>query len=438
MWWNMKNSGFIKICIIFAFILVIASSVFLITSYMYNSKGNEINNAMSSELSQKDSIQSTKETAKINISNESPEQTTYINKDNEHSKEEILSKKVEESLAKMTLEEKVAQLFFVTPEALTGIAQVTRAAEQSKNSFNEYPVGGLVYFSENFESPEQTKQMLKNMQKIANEKSSFPVFLAIDEEGGTVSRLQKKAGFDIPKTPTMKKLGEENDVEKVRQVGFEIGRYLNEYGFNLNFAPDADVLTEPKNKVIGDRSFGKDPYLVSDMASAYIQGLNEAGVLGCYKHFPGHGGTLEDSHSDFAYSYKTLEELKKAELVPFLEAIKQEVPVIMVSHISLPNVIGDNTPTSLSKKMLSEFLRGELNYKGIIITDALDMGAINNHYSIKEAVKKSFNAGADMLLITSSFKEAYFSLLEAFKNGEIPEERLDESLRRILRVKLSN
>ena len=378
MWWNMKNSGFIKICIIFAFILVIASSVFLITSYMYNSKGNEINNAMSSELSQKDSIQSTKETAKINISNESPEQTTYINKENEHSKEEILSKKVEESLAKMTLEEKVAQLFFVTPEALTGIAQVTRAAEQSKNSFN------------------------------------------------------------VPKTPTMKKLGEENDVEKVRQVGFEIGRYLNEYGFNLNFAPDADVLTEPKNKVIGDRSFGKDPYLVSDMASAYIQGLNEAGVLGCYKHFPGHGGTLEDSHSDFAYSYKTLEELKKAELVPFLEAIKQEVPVIMVSHISLPNVIGDNTPTSLSKKMLSEFLRGELNYEGIIITDALDMGAINNHYSIKEAVKKSFNAGADMLLITSSFKEAYFSLLEAFKNGEIPEERLDESLRRILRVKLSN
>ena len=171
MWWNMKNSGFIKICIIFAFILVIAISVFLITSYMYNSKGNEINDAMSSELSQKDSIQSTKETAKINISNESPEQTTYINKENEHSKEEILSKKVEESLAKMTLEEKVAQLFFVTPEALTGIAQVTRAAEQSKNSFNEYPVGGLVYFSENFESPEQTKQMLKNMKKIANEKS---------------------------------------------------------------------------------------------------------------------------------------------------------------------------------------------------------------------------------------------------------------------------
>ena len=147
---------------------------------------------------------------------------------------------------------------------------------------------------------------------------------------------------------------------------------------------------------------------------------------------------MEDSHNDFAYSYKTLEELKKEELVPFLDAVDEDVPFIMVSHISLPNVTGDNTPASLSKKIMNDFLREELKYKGIIITDALDMGAINNHYSINEAVKMSFNAGADMLLITTDFKGAYASFVEAVKSGEISQERLDESLKRILTLKLNN
>ena len=434
----MKNNLIIKICIITAIVSVVAGSTFLLTGYVYNSIINEEKYEVTDEYIKNETEQYSDEAIKNSISNKAIQESGQEKQDKDIAYKDVLTQKVDDMISKMTLEEKVAQLFFVTPEALTGMSQVTRAGEQSKNSFERYPVGGILYFSQNFESPEQTKQMLKNMQEIAIEKSKFKVFLAIDEEGGSVSRLQKKENFNIPKTPTMKEMGEDNDADKVRRVGLEIGTYLSEYGFNLNFAPDADVLTEPQNTVIGDRSFGKDPYMVSNMAREYIKGLEQAGVFGCYKHFPGHGGTLEDSHNDFAYSYKTLEELKKEELVPFLDAVDEDVPFIMVSHISLPNVTGDNTPASLSKKIMNDFLREELKYKGIIITDALDMGAINNHYSINEAVKMSFNAGADMLLITTDFKGAYASFVEAVKSGEISQERLDESLKRILALKLNN
>lgn len=347
-----------------------------------------------------------------------------------------LSLQIEKQLASMSLEAKVAQLFFVTPESLTGYSKVIQAGEQSRKSFKKYPVGGLIYFSQNLETPEQTRSMLENMQKIALNTSGFPIFLSTDEEGGEVARLQGKSGFGIPKTPSMRDIGKTNDLSEAKQAGSTIGNYLQDYGFNLNFAPDADVLTEPKNRIIGSRSFGSEPSLVSNMAKAYEDGLNEQGVLGCYKHFPGHGGTLEDSHKDYAFSYKTLEELENVELFPFKEAAKRQAAMIMISHISLPNVLGDDTPASLSKKIVTDILRVEYGYQGIIITDALDMGAIHKHYSTEKAVQMAFNAGVDMFLIAGDFRSAYQSLLSDFQTGKLSEERLDESIRRILRVKL--
>ncbi len=342
---------------------------------------------------------------------------------------------VEARLSGMTLEEKVAQLFFVTPESLTGVGQVIQTGDTSRKTFSEYPVGGIIYFAWNLQTPEQAKQMIGGMAEYALSETGIPVFLAVDEEGGRVTRFEKNPEFGIEDIPAMKKIGDTKDPEEAYKVGATIGEYLNEYGINLDLAPDADVLVDANNTAIGDRSFGSDPYLVSAMALAYAEGLKSHDVLACYKHYPGHGGTKEDTHDDYAYSYKTLAELMNDELIPFSDAAENDIPLIMVSHISLPEIHGDDTPASLSKYMITDVLRNQLGYDGLIITDALDMGAIANHYSHPEACLKALLAGNDMLLMSGDFRPGYDAILEAVKRGEITEERIDESVRRILRTK---
>ena len=342
---------------------------------------------------------------------------------------------VEARLSGMTLEEKVAQLFFVTPEALTGVGQVIQTGDTSRKAFSEYPVGGIIYFAWNLQTPEQAKQMIGGMAEYALSETGIPVFLAVDEEGGRVTRFEKNPEFGIEDIPAMKKIGETKDPEEAYKVGATIGEYLNEYGINLDLAPDADVLVDANNTAIGDRSFGADPYIVSAMALAYAEGLKSHDVLACYKHYPGHGGTKEDTHEDYAYSYKTLNELLNDELIPFSDAAENDIPLVMVSHISLPEIHGDDTPASLSKYMITDVLRNQLGYDGLIITDALDMGAIANHYSHPEACLKALLAGNDMLLMSGDFRPGYDAILGAVKSGEISEDRIDESVRRILRTK---
>jgi len=205
---------------------------------------------------------------------------------------------------------------------------------------------------------------------------------------------------------------------------------------NLDFAPDADVLTNPDNTVIGDRSFGTDGKLVAKMDLKVAQGLADNHVLSCFKHFPGHGATQGDTHEGFAYTNKTLVELMKSELVPFQAAVDNDIPFIMVSHISVPNVIGNNTPSSLSKVMITDILRKQIGYNGIIITDSMSMGAIVNNYGTKDAVILSIQAGVDMILMPEDFVAAYQGVLDAVSDGTISEQRINESLERILRVKL--
>lgn len=355
----------------------------------------------------------------------------------EDQKEEDPEHQVEKLLSSMSIEEKVAQLFVVLPEQLVGnVSHVTAAGEATREAINNRPVGGIVYLESNLVSPQQTKTMLQNVQKYSMDRLDLPMFLCVDEEGGQVTRLAGKAGFDLPVYDNMSVIGSRGDTEQAYQMGESIGQYLYDLGFNTDFAPVADVLTNPNNQVVRYRSFGSDLETVKDMTDAVSRGLASKKILATYKHFPGHGNTAADTHAGYAYSNKTKEELYQCELIPFIQGIEDEVPFIMMGHISLPNIVGDDTPASLSKTIVTDLLIDELGYKGIIITDALNMGAVSQQYSSAQAAVKALNAGVDMLLMPVDFNAAYQGVLAAVQSGEISEERIDESVEKILKTKI--
>lgn len=316
----------------------------------------------------------------------------------------------------------------VTPEALTGVDTVIQAGDTTKQKLSEYPVGGLVYFSKNIKSADQLKEMLDTTRNTM----IYPVFLAVDEEGGSVSRVAGAGLADD--VGDMSEIGSTCDPEKAKEAGTAIGTYLSQFGFNVDFAPVADVVSA-ENAVIGNRSFGSDPNVVGTMVAAEVQGLQESGVSACLKHFPGIGDTTTDTHDEKTVSEKTLGDMQQTDLPAFQSGIDAGADFVMVSHMSLPNVIGDDTPCSLSGAVISDLLRNQLGYNGIVITDALDMSAITDSYSSAEAAVKAIEAGADMLLMPENFEEAYQGLLEAVQNGTISEDRINESLKRIYRVK---
>lgn len=339
-------------------------------------------------------------------------------------------------LADMTTEEKVAQLFFVTPEALTGISgAATVAGQTTKDAFAEYPVGGILYMGQNLVSPEQVRQMLARMQEISLERLGLPVLLGVDEEGGSVARISGNSAFPIGPFPDAVSL--DGDPARAAEIGAELGAYLYSLGFNLDFAPVADVLTNPDNTAVRTRAYSSDPEVVCTMCAAFSGALTDAGVLPCYKHFPGHGATAADSHQGFAGSDRSLEELRACELLPFRDAVQRGIPMIMVGHITLPQVTGAEVPASLSSELITGLLREELSYEGVVITDALNMGAITQYYTAGEAAVQAILAGNDMLLFAGDLPEAYQSVLEAVESGEISMERLDASVLRILRLKLT-
>ena len=369
---------------------------------------------------------------------ETDEVQTNEKQENENQSEENTQHRVEELLSSLSLEEKVAQLFVALPEQLIGnVSRVTAAGEATREAINNRPVGGIVYLESNLVSPEQTKTMLQNVQQYSMDRLNLPMFLCVDEEGGQVTRLAGKAGFDLPVYDNMSVIGSQGDTEQAYQMGESIGQYLYDLGFNTDFAPVADVLTNPNNQVVSYRSFGSDPETVKDMTEAVSRGLASKKILATYKHFPGHGNTAADTHAGYAYSNKTKEELYQCELIPFIQGIEDEVPFIMMGHISLPNIVGDDTPASLSKTIVTDLLIDELGYKGIIITDALNMGAVSQQYSSAQAAVKALNAGVDMLLMPADFNAAYQGVLAAVQSGEISEERINKSVEKILKAKMS-
>ncbi len=324
------------------------------------------------------------------------------------------AEEIKTMIAGMTIDEKIGQLFFVRPEA---------AAD------TDIIPGGYVLFSEHIENPEQLKKLTAELTSS----SRIPPAIAIDEEGGRVARIAQKKTFSVKKYDSMEAVGKTKDVNKAYNVGKTIGSYLKEYGITIDFAPVADVNTAG-NSVIGNRSFGSDPELVAAMVKREIDGLHEAGVLTCVKHFPGHGDTKEDTHTGEVVLAKDWETLKKCELVPFIETVNS-TDCVMAAHITLPSVDNSGLPASLSKTLITEKLRGELGFSGVVITDALEMGAVTSKQSSAETSVLAFEAGCDILLMPEDLKAAFDGIKSAVKDGKITEQRLDESVERILILK---
>lgn len=340
-------------------------------------------------------------------------------------------------VAKMSLEDKVAQMFMVTPEALSKFnGSVVASGEQTKKAFAKRPVGGVIYNSANLQSPEQVKTMLANLQKYSKDRVGIPVFIAVDEEGGTVARVSGSKSMGIKPYPNMSEVGAGKDSNRALQIGVEMGKYLADLGFNIDFAPDADVLTNPQNDLFKYRAFGSDPQTVTTMTAAFTKGLQTSGVLATYKHFPGHGSTSADSHKGITVSQQDATGLEQVDLVPFKDAVAKDVKLIMVSHVCFPKAFGDNTPASLSKKVVTGWARERLQYQGILITDAMSMGAISDNYQPSEAAVKAIQAGIDIVLDPKDFDAAYQGVLAAVKSGKISQEQVNQSVTRIVATKL--
>lgn len=351
---------------------------------------------------------------------------------NPSKKREIKLTNAAHILSQMTTEEKVAQLFIITPEQLVSGeihgAQTEPNSALSKSA-EKYPVAGFILFARNIKNPAQTRALTKSLSSL----TPIPAILAIDEEGGRVARLARNENFFLPKFKSMGTVGKTGNIENARGAGQIIGSYLSTFGFTVDFAPDVDVNTNPENIVIGDRAFGENPQIVADMAGAFLSGLHSTGVKGCIKHFPGHGDTKGDTHAEYVAVTKSWEELKSCELIPF----KQNFSVtdsVMIAHVTC-TAIDTDYPASLSKKLITDKLRGELGYKGVVLSDALDMGAIEKNYGSGEASVLAFEAGNDIILMPKDFHAGYEAVLEAVRSGRISKERLNESVLRILQLK---
>lgn len=349
----------------------------------------------------------------------------------------VSNKEVDKILKSMTLEDKIAQMFMVTPEQLVGVKNaVTSTNRATYKRFYAIPVGGIMYKSENLLDPNQTKNMVSSFQSLSQARVSLPALISVDEEGGTVARVSKNHAMNVKDSPNMSDVGASKKTIKALQIGRYMGKYLSDLGFNLDFAPVADVLTNPNNELMRKRSFGSNPNLVTNMTSAFTQGLQSSNIFATYKHFPGHGSTKEDSHKGITISDLNEKELEHVDLKPFKDASEIGVQFIMVSHVSYPKITGDNTPASMSEKIVTGLARKKLKYDGVLISDSMGMGAITNSFSSGQAAVQGIRAGLDMLLCPQDLSVAYKSVLRAVRNGSISEKRIDESVRRIVRVKL--
>ena len=330
----------------------------------------------------------------------------------------------------MTQEEKLWQLFFVTPEALTGVETATRAGDTTKAALEAMPVGGIVYFAKNLENAEQTRQMLENTQSCVR----IPLFLGVDEEGGSVARVSSNPDMGVNPIASMAEFGAQGDAAALYSAVSGLAAGIKALGFNLDFAPVADVASG-KSAVIGERSFGSDAALCASMSSIASGALADNGVVSCLKHFPGYGSASADDHNGPAEVTKTLEQLEQCDFLPFISGIEKGVPFIMVSHLSVPAVTGDDTPCDLSYAAVTETLRNKLGYSNVIITDAQNMASITGRYGAGEAAVAALKAGVDMILMPDDLQAAYDAVQAAVESGALTAQRIDESVLRILRIK---
>ena len=348
---------------------------------------------------------------------------------------------VEEQLQKMTLREKVGQMFFVRLESLDpsikwttyddlANIKIMEVTMKMRSTNTNYPVGGIILYAWNIDNETQLSHIISQIRSM----NGNPL-LCIDEEGGRVSRIANNPNFNVKKYESMAAIGATGDPQNAYECGNTIGTYLHRYGFDIDFAPVADVNTNPDNVIIGPRAFSDDPAVAAPMVTSYLQGLKDAGVTGCIKHFPGHGDTKADTHYGYASTQKTWDEMRDCEMVTFRAGIQWGCQMIMTAHIGAPNVTGSDIPSTMSSIILQDKLRGELGYRNIIITDGMEMGAITQQYTSAEAAVGSIQAGVDIVLGPRYFTEAFDAVVAAVEAGTISEERINQSVRRILKLR---
>lgn len=355
-------------------------------------------------------------------------------------------------LDELTLEQKVAQLLIVRPEDMLGVHVQESAAEDDRASVSwfdpltvmdeevaralaQIPVGGFTFFGSNLESPEQARALIADLDGCVRDACGVPALFCVDEEGGSVARVASNEAFGVTDVGSAVDVGAEGDVDQAHMAAREIAGYLRPLGFNVDFAPVCDVVEDPANSVLAKRSFGGDADLVGEMVAAEVRGFTEAGMACCLKHFPGIGAASGDSHDSLIVIDKTLDELLDTELVPFEAGIKAGAPMVMVGHLALPDITGDGIPATLSSNVVEGILRDRLGFEGVVITDSLGMGAITDSHDAGQAAVAALQAGCDLLLLPSDVQAAHVGVCEAVAAGMLTEERIDESLGRILALK---
>ena len=357
--------------------------------------------------------------------------TSIQNADPENLDDITMDALVDEAMKQMTLEQKIGQLFIVCTDSLDFNAE-TEMTDEMKTNLEKYQPGGVILFSFNLDHREQTTEFIQDMK----ETTKIPMFISVDEEGGNVARIANTDGMGTTKFPSMATIGETGDPSQAYTVGDTVGREISELGFNLDFAPVADLSTNEDNTEIGERSFGSDPDMVSQMVSQEVKGLQNNGVSAALKHFPGQGNAGEDTHKGYVNLDVTIDGLRDNEFLPFEEGIAAGADMIMMSHVSVKGITQSDIPASLSSLMVNDILREELQYDGIIITDAMNMKIITKFYEAGQAAVSAIKAGNDMILMPDNFESAYEAVSEAVEEGTLSEKRINASVRRILEVKI--
>ncbi|WGG46605.1 beta-N-acetylhexosaminidase [Rossellomorea sp. DA94] len=328
-------------------------------------------------------------------------------------------------LSQMSLEDKIGQM------VIAGVSGST-FSQSTKNLIQTYKIGGFIFFSNNMTDAPQTVQFLNRIKSV-NRNNPLPLFLSTDQEGGRVTRLPG----GLINFPSNEEIGKLNSPGYSYEEGVLLGRELKEFGFNLDFAPVLDVNSNPNNPVIGDRSYSSDPEIVSHLGIQTMEGIQSQGIISTVKHFPGHGDTDVDSHLELPIVNKDLDSLEELELLPFQQAIKNEVDLVMVAHILLPK-LDRSYPSSMSESIITDLLRRKMDYHGVVITDDMTMKAITDHYGIGKAAVQSVKAGCDLILVAHDENkaiEAINSMKEAVRSGEITENQINESVKRIIHLK---
>ena len=337
--------------------------------------------------------------------------------------EEVKAEYIQDIIDDMDAAEKAGQLIMADFRTNADGTGMTTLSDEAKTAIQEYHVGGVILFAENLDTKEQTQKLTADLQSAAD----YGMLIGIDEEGGLVSRL-KKSNIEHETFP------DAAEMDDAAYVGKTIGTELAELGINVDFAPVADVNTNPDNPVIGTRAFSSDPQAAAGKVAEFIAAIEETGVSACAKHFPGHGDTAMDSHLGETYVEHDMERLRSVEFVPFEQAVTAGTDFIMAGHIKTPNATTDGLPATLSAEMLG-ILRNDLGYQGIIITDAMNMGAIIDAYGSGESAVMAVQAGVDMILMPADLSEAVKALTEAIEDSIISEERVNAALWHILSLK---